>query len=101
MTKFYNNINLDRLEMIEKEIHSITLKTVFEKLSIGEVVINDSDSYWVDLTKLGGIEEELSYYRMNDMDFDRYLVEDLLYSMNLERLRSKEIVKTALSLKIK
>lgn len=108
------NIELTKEEIIGLELfkNSDMKKTVTEELyfedpqiilifknnKLGRIKINKKDFYWI---SLNGLEDRIGNLTENikERSLEQKYIDDIFYSVDLERRKSKEIVKTVLSAK--
>lgn len=79
------------------EIETLRVINLFEKTGIAKVRLNNSDNYWVSLSNMGNLEYD--FLENDKKSMEKLQLDDLFYSVNMERKKSKDIVKTVLSAK--
>lgn len=97
-----NSTDLHKVSSLTKpvtdiEIDSIRLVSFFKECQVGKVIVNDNDVYWLS-TKNINIDESL-LDEPEEPSVEQLQLDDLFYSVNLERNKSKDIVKTVLAAK--
>lgn len=94
---FYTTSSIEKNVNIEYEIENLKLVSIFKRNLIGKVVINSNVTCWIDLKQLKGIDfTDIHEKRKVEQEI---LLDDLIYSINVERNKSKEIIKTVLDAK--
>lgn len=96
---FYKISNLTKPVEIEA-VESLKLVSVFRKAQVGKVLVNEDAFYWIALEnvdeetlgQIASLEEEVKSEAELHLD-------DLFYSVNLERNKTKEMMSTLLSAK--
>ncbi|WP_020006184.1 hypothetical protein [Salinicoccus albus] len=94
-TPLYKLSSLTKPVEGELDIASLKLLSVFEQLGVGKVCVNDSDNYWISLGNINGLD--LNLESDDEKSLEKLHLDDLFHSVNLERSKSKDIVKTVLS----
>lgn len=95
--QFYTVSNLTKPVEGDYDIESLKLISVFKKTEVGKVRVNHSDNYWIHLENITDLDLDIS--SDNQKSIEELKLDDIFYSINLERNKSKEIVKTVLSAK--
>ncbi|MFC3900392.1 hypothetical protein [Aliicoccus persicus] len=94
--EFYKFSNLTQEESEVIDIDKLKVTAILKQNKIAKVLVNGSLSYWVDLSKLPkvNIAENNNSVIQSDIYYD-----DIIYSINDERNKTKEILKSVLSAK--
>lgn len=97
-----SNVDLHKVSSLTKpvsdiEIESVKLVSFFKECRVGKVIVNDSDAYWLS-TKNIKVDDAL-IVEPEATSIEQLHLDDLFYSVNLERNKSKDIVKTVLAAK--
>ncbi|HLR67004.1 MAG TPA: hypothetical protein VK105_07685 [Virgibacillus sp.] len=95
--EFYKISNLTKPVEEVLDVESIKLISVFKETRIGKVRINQSDNFWVHLDSISDLNLE-DYVEIQKSD-EELKLDDIFYSINIERNKSKEIMKTVLMAK--
>lgn len=95
--QFYKVSNLTKPVEGELDIESIKLISVFKEARVGKVRINQSDNFWIHLEHISGLclEDHVETQKSDE----ELKLDDIFYSINVERNKSKEIINTVLSAK--
>src|SRR5699024_1061802 len=75
--------------------------SVFKKNKIGKALVNNESYFWIDLSEAENdiLNEVDNVSEINVKSIDKLELDDLLYSVNQERGKTKDILKSVLSAK--
>lgn len=96
-TQLYKVSNLTKPVEGEYNIESIKLISVFKEIGVGKVLLNQQDNFWIYLDNIDGLN--LDFTDEVQKSVEELQLDDIFYSVNSERNKSKEILKTVLSAK--
>lgn len=95
--QFYKVSNLTKPVEGEYDIESVKLISVFQETEVGKVRVNQQDNFWIYLENIEDLT--LDFKEEERKSVEELKLDDIFYSINSERNKSKEIVKTVLSAK--
>src|SRR5699024_3495837 len=94
--ELYKVSNLTKPVEGEYDIESVKLISVFEETRVGKVRVNQRDNFWINLEEINGLSLDMDRFEKKTEELK---LDDIFYSINSERKKSQEIVKTVLSAK--
>lgn len=94
---FYKQSNLSSEITHDSDIENLTILAIFKELGILKVKLSNGEIYWTDSKYFDA--EIFNEIQSDKKDDTQRFIDDLLYSVNLERSKTKEIAKTILSAK--
>jgi len=95
--QLYKVSNLTKPVEGEYDIESMRLVSVFQETRVGKVRVNQKDNFWVYLDSINNLMQDFKEEAKKSSE--ELKLDDIFYSINSERKKSKEIVKTVLSAK--
>lgn len=95
--KLYKQSSLTSEVANEFEIKEINIIAIFKSLGILKIKFENEKNYWTDSKYFPS--EMFEEINLIDKNETQRFIDDLLYSVNLERFKTKEIAKTILSAK--
>src|SRR5699024_2729879 len=95
--QLYKVSNLTKPVEGEYDIESVRLVSVFQETRVGKVRVNQKDNFWVYLDSINNLMQDFKEEAKKSSE--ELKLDDIFYSINSERKKSKEIVKTVLSAK--
>src|SRR5699024_9299933 len=95
--QLYKVSNLTKPVEGEYDIESVRLVSVFQETRVGKVRVNQKDNFWVYLDSINNLMQD--FKEKEQKSAEELKLDDIFYSINSERKKSKEIVKTVLSAK--
>src|SRR5699024_9491764 len=95
--QLYKVSNLTKPVEGEYDIEMIKLISVFQETKVGKVRVNQQDNFWIHLESVKNLT--MDFQEKEQKSAEELKLDDIFYSINSERKKSKEIVKTVLSAK--
>lgn len=83
------------------KIESAKIVVLFSRLGICKIQVNNKDMYWTEVSNLEDIESIRLQHQdlQREITYDEKHLNDIFYSINIERNKTKQILKTVLSAK--
>src|SRR5699024_10554116 len=81
------------------EIDNPYIAFTFKGNKIGRIKVNKKDFYWIKLDELNEKFNSFEPEFINERTEEQKYLDDIFYSINVERNKSKELVKTVLEAK--
>lgn len=98
--KLYTVSTLNNAIDDQVDINTFTLVLAFHSIKIAKLQIDDKEMYWTPLSNIENINEVLNMSSQNfEKNEEDKLIEDILYSVDIERNKTKKIVKSVISAK--
>src|SRR5699024_2878665 len=95
--QLYKVSNLTKPVEGEYDIEALKLISVFQEAKVGKARVNQQDNFWIDLESIDNLTLNLG--EEGQKSIEELKLDDIFYSINSERKKSKEIVKTVLNAK--